>query len=243
MSHYGFLITNYLPSNHLTYKYHGPSSKGMKLSINLDAIHDNDDQQPVDKEIHHPIEILPYLYLGSAKLAAHQDVVTEFNIVAIMNVAKEAMTPTDIVFQQAPNSAPATKTEAIEKYQFPTFTKFTHENEDKKHRRTSTMDANSKPIEYARFKWSHYQEDFSMYLNMCISFIEKHRSKRENVMIHCQCGVSRSVSVIIAYLMYHHKIRFQEALQMVKEKSPTANPHLSFVCQLLEIEELMLDEA
>lgn len=56
--------------------------------------------------------------------------------------------------------------------------------------------------------------------------------KNGNVLVHCFYGVSRSSSLIIAYLIKHHGHSFDSALKLIKEKRPIANPNQSFRTQL-----------
>ena len=59
----------------------------------------------------------------------------------------------------------------------------------------------------------------------------------KRVLVHCHHGRSRSVSLIIAYLLTHHSQtynNFQEAYAMLKEKKPIINLNTDFANQLLE---------
>ena len=210
-----------------------------------------DASQEVDESLESPIEILPNLYLGSSKIAESSPLLKKYKINAILNVAKEVETPTD-GFYEAPRSAPITKLEKDLAFELPTFPIPRNRRslavravlESASHCRRPSMildtleesDIEKSTIEYAKFNWSHYQDNLAQYLNVAFSFIEKQRRKNKNIMIHCQCGVSRSVSIIIAYIMHDQKLSFKDALAIVKSKSPSANPHLSFVCQLIEFE-------
>lgn len=59
-----------------------------------------------------------------------------------------------------------------------------------------------------------------------------------NVYIHCQAGVSRSVSFTIAYLMYRYRLNLKTALHAVKRRRPTALPNDNFMEQLHLYEEM-----
>eukprot|EP00834_Sanchytrium_tribonematis_P001683 NODE_43_length_33755_cov_1.178542.p21 type:complete len:243 gc:universal NODE_43_length_33755_cov_1.178542:19096-18368(-) len=226
------------------------------LSLNISQVKS---EKPVEKSyveesLETPIEVIPHLFLGSSKIAENPQLLKKHRINAILNVAKEVQTPTD-GFYEGPKSAPETQDEKLCAFELPTFSfpkpslavQAILESGGPQGRRPSTilneLDESAfenSTIEYAKFNWSHYQDNFIEYLNVAFSFIEKQRRKNKNVMIHCQCGVSRSASVVIAYIMYDQKISFQEALLLVKKKSPTANPHLGFICQLIEFEKHIL---
>lgn len=51
-------------------------------------------------------------------------------------------------------------------------------------------------------------------------------------MVHCQAGVSRSVSLVMAYLIRKYRIGYEEAFTMVKKRRPVANPNKGFTKQL-----------
>ncbi len=49
-------------------------------------------------------------------------------------------------------------------------------------------------------------------------------------------GISRSVTITIAYLMAHFGMSMHSAYQFVKQKRPTISPNLNFMGQLVEFE-------
>lgn len=53
-------------------------------------------------------------------------------------------------------------------------------------------------------------------------------------------GVSRSVTVTLAYLMFKLKITFEQAMKHVKKGRGVASPNIGFVAQLLMFEKKML---
>ncbi|XP_071546122.1 dual specificity protein phosphatase 19 [Panulirus ornatus] len=56
------------------------------------------------------------------------------------------------------------------------------------------------------------------------------------VLVHCNAGVSRSVSVVIAYLMRYYSMNFDEAFNFVKSKRSFIRPNTGFLEQLKEYE-------
>merc|ERR1712228_416531 len=52
------------------------------------------------------------------------------------------------------------------------------------------------------------------------------------VLVHCQMGVSRSASIMIAYIMQRNKCSFEEAFKYVKNCRSCICPNESFEAQL-----------
>ena len=63
-----------------------------------------------------------------------------------------------------------------------------------------------------------------------------------SVLVHCAKGISRSASVIIAYLMKYNKMDYDNAYKYVKSLRSCIDPNIGFVEQLLKYgEKLQLD--
>lgn len=60
-------------------------------------------------------------------------------------------------------------------------------------------------------------------------------------LVHCMAGISRSASVVIAYLMARHSMTLDSALEHVGRVRPIVSPNLGFLRQLQEIEALQFD--
>lgn len=73
----------------------------------------------------------------------------------------------------------------------------------------------------------------------CPTFIviseEAHQCGR-GVLVHCQAGVSRSATIVIAYLMKHTLMTMTDAYKYVRGRRPVVSPNLNFMGQLLEFE-------
>ena len=54
------------------------------------------------------------------------------------------------------------------------------------------------------------------YFQKAFDFIEKKISDGKNVLVHCSAGVSRSASIIIAYLMKKNQMKYNDAFKYVK---------------------------
>lgn len=62
------------------------------------------------------------------------------------------------------------------------------------------------------------------------------------VLIHCFQGKSRSVALLVAYLMKSQNIPFLTALDLVREKRPIAQPNPNFALQLRAFERDLLEK-
>ncbi|XP_058524257.1 dual specificity protein phosphatase 22 isoform X4 [Ochotona princeps] len=69
-----------------------------------------------------------------------------------------------------------------------------------------------------------------------IQFIHECRLKGEGCLVHCLAGVSRSVTLVIAYIMTVTDFGWEDALHMVRAGRSCANPNLGFQKQLQEFE-------
>lgn len=66
-------------------------------------------------------------------------------------------------------------------------------------------------------------------------FIEKAINSDEgNLLIHCGAGASRSVTLLIAYLIYKFGLNFDESFAIIKKTRNEANPNEGFILQLKE---------
>ncbi|ELP91980.1 dual specificity protein phosphatase, putative [Entamoeba invadens IP1] len=72
-------------------------------------------------------------------------------------------------------------------------------------------------------------ENIEKHFEGCITFIEQNPKP---VLVHCEMGVSRSASIVIAYLMKTQKKTLKESYDFVKAKRTWINPNNGFWCQL-----------
>lgn len=70
-----------------------------------------------------------------------------------------------------------------------------------------------------------------------IKAIDAALNKGEGVLVHCQRGVSRSATIVIAYLMKYKNMPRQEALRFAKAQRPIVRPNEGFEEQLYQFEE------
>ncbi|OVA18266.1 Dual specificity phosphatase [Macleaya cordata] len=77
-------------------------------------------------------------------------------------------------------------------------------------------------------------EDITSILYDVFDYFEDVREQGGRVFVHCCQGVSRSTSLVIAYLMWREGQSFDDAFQFVKTARRIANPNMGFACQLLQ---------
>ncbi|XP_026666146.2 protein-tyrosine-phosphatase MKP1-like [Phoenix dactylifera] len=77
-------------------------------------------------------------------------------------------------------------------------------------------------------------EDITSILYDVFDYFEDVREQGGRVFVHCCQGVSRSTSLVIAYLMWREGQSFDDAFQYVKAARGIANPNMGFACQLLQ---------
>lgn len=70
----------------------------------------------------------------------------------------------------------------------------------------------------------------------CTAYIRKIKFCNGRVLVHCNAGVSRAPSVVIAYLMYEHLYDYQQAYAFVKERRSFIRPNDGFVKQLKKLQ-------
>lgn len=85
-------------------------------------------------------------------------------------------------------------------------------------------------------------QNLSQYFSTCNDFIHAARIRDGVVLIHCLAGMSRSVTVAVAYIMSVTNLSWKEALKVVRTGRAVANPNLGFQNQLQEFEMFKLAE-
>ncbi|GBG31980.1 Dual specificity protein phosphatase [Hondaea fermentalgiana] len=85
-------------------------------------------------------------------------------------------------------------------------------------------------------------ESILPFLLEAIMYIEKARTSSGSCFVHCHMGVSRSCTVVIAYMMWKDGATFEEAFDVVKAKRPVCNPNAGFVAQLMEFQRYLRQE-
>ncbi len=79
-------------------------------------------------------------------------------------------------------------------------------------------------------------ENISQYFFKVHKIISDAINENKNVIVHCAAGMSRSASLVIAYLMIENNWQYEEAYNYVKRKRPIIDPNNGFIKQLKAIE-------
>lgn len=74
------------------------------------------------------------------------------------------------------------------------------------------------------------ESDISVAMEMCGKIINENRG--ENILVHCNAGVSRSPAIVISYLMTAEKLSYSKARDKVKKVRNCIKPNEGFVEQL-----------
>jgi len=82
--------------------------------------------------------------------------------------------------------------------------------------------------------------DILSVIKATMPLIESIRANPENkILINCSMGMSRSVSLTVAHLMYAGKMRFWDAWNYVQSRRYIALPNFGFLYQLKQYEKLL----
>ncbi|KAM9845194.1 dual specificity protein phosphatase 22-B isoform 1-T1 [Aulostomus maculatus] len=85
-------------------------------------------------------------------------------------------------------------------------------------------------------------QNLKQHFKQSIMFMHESRLKGEGVLVHCLAGVSRSVTLVVAYIMTVTGLGWKEALDAVRVVRPCAGPNIGFQRQLQEFEASQADQ-
>lgn len=79
------------------------------------------------------------------------------------------------------------------------------------------------------------------HFKVATEFLDKHL-KTGNVFVHCFAGVSRSVTIVLMYLMQRKEMTLEKAFELVKGKREIVGPNNGFMRQLRSYEVELVKE-
>lgn len=95
------------------------------------------------------------------------------------------------------------------------------------------------PITCLKIKIYDWDDEpiFEYFEEVC-AFIDKQREKG-HVLVHCRAGVSRSATIVIAYVMKKKRWTYKEAYEFVLSKRGIIKPNQGFINQLMAWEKTL----
>ncbi|KAF3427218.1 hypothetical protein E2986_07411 [Frieseomelitta varia] len=87
----------------------------------------------------------------------------------------------------------------------------------------------------------HWSQNLASFFPQAIQFIEEARSSDKGVLVHCLAGVSRSVTITVAYLMHKCSLSLNDAFNLVRSRKSNVAPNFHFMEQLHSFEKELKD--
>lgn len=79
-------------------------------------------------------------------------------------------------------------------------------------------------------------ENIYQYFYKAHSIISQSIKNNKNIIVHCAAGMSRSPTLVMAYLMIENKWTYEEANNYLKSKRPHISPNIGFIKQLKQLQ-------
>lgn len=96
----------------------------------------------------------------------------------------------------------------------------------------------SKDLEYHRVDVEDIsREPIELFFPEATEFIHSWVSREKPVLVHCRAGVSRSASVVMAYLMTYQSYSLHDAFFLVRSRRSCVSPNVGFMEKLCAYEE------
>mmetsp|Transcript_35533 Transcript_35533/g.81392 ORF Transcript_35533/g.81392 Transcript_35533/m.81392 type:complete len:417 (+) Transcript_35533:81-1331(+) len=81
------------------------------------------------------------------------------------------------------------------------------------------------------------REPIELFFPEATAFIHSWFSRDAPVLVHCRAGVSRSASVVLAYLVEYHKYSLHDAFFLARSHRSVITPNVGFMEKLMDYEE------
>lgn len=91
------------------------------------------------------------------------------------------------------------------------------------------------------FKFENYPindgvgASITKYLDLIADSIHAHVGNKSNIYVHCVHGRSRSVSVLIYYLMKYENMSYHQAYEKILKVRPVISPNTNFVTEIKKL--------
>ncbi|CAO3596177.1 unnamed protein product [Absidia cylindrospora] len=86
------------------------------------------------------------------------------------------------------------------------------------------------------YKLATLQHGEELRIDDAIHLIDQAKKNQKSTLVHCQCGMARSASVVIAYIMRYLDLPLHEAYAFVQKRAPAISPNLTLLYQLQSLE-------
>ena len=82
----------------------------------------------------------------------------------------------------------------------------------------------------------HPDEDISLYFSRCFQFLDNVYDSGGVALVHCMAGISRSSTIVIAYLMYKFRMTLNRSIFHVNDCKRGIHPNEGFFSALSTLE-------
>ena len=88
-------------------------------------------------------------------------------------------------------------------------------------------------VTHSSFSFADH-ENFNLndHLDSVIDIIQEKVEAKENVLVHCQKGISRAPSIIMGFLIKKRNFTYEQSLKYVQKKNPKSYPNWGFLVHL-----------
>lgn len=93
-------------------------------------------------------------------------------------------------------------------------------------------------IDYYHVPWTHASQ-ISKDLAWLTEVMHTAVTKGKKILVHCQCGVSRSASLIVGYMMRYENLALNDAYAKLKEIAKDISPNMGLIFQLMEWNDML----
>jgi len=209
-------------------------SLGEKVSCSICGTEVLQSELPAHTTLHSN-EIFPHLYLGAQRNVSNKEELTQrTKVTDILNLTEDV----ENYFEKCPRGCPCSSG---------------HTSPNCLAHSSQASDAESSSeswFSYSNFKILDKEgENIAPIFEEVFQLIEKVRQKNNGkIMVHCFHGISRSASIVIAYVMKYKQWSLKKAFDHVREQRPLIKPNPFFLQQLqgyekhlMEVEHLTLE--
>ncbi|CAF0980443.1 unnamed protein product [Didymodactylos carnosus] len=84
-------------------------------------------------------------------------------------------------------------------------------------------------------------QDIRQHFDQTNQLLHSYFHKNEKVLVNCAAGISRSATIVLAYLMKYHHNTLEQAYRFLVDKRPIIGPNNYFMLQLIRYEKELID--